>query len=273
MNHNKALKLSIVIPVYNEERHLAACLDAIVAQLEPADEVVVVDNNCTDRSVEIAQHYDFVRIVKEKRQGVVFARAAGFNAARGDIIGRIDADSILPPNWTQYIRQFYQDPAHADMAWTGGGYFYNLRWRRFVSWLQMMLVFWFNHLLLGYYVLWGSNQAMPKRLWQKVSDDCLAEVGIHEDIDLAIKLHRAGFKIYYDRRLKVGALMRRLRSGRQTLWQYLQWWPRTLRRNGYKSWLLCWLVGVCLIYVASPLPILIEKLARWLGRQPLPADN
>lgn len=273
MKRTKALKLSIVIPVYNEENYLGACLDSIAAQLEQPDEVIVVNNNSTDRTVAIARRYDFVRIIKEPLQGVAFARTTGFNAARGDIIGRLDADSVLPPNWVSYIKQFYGDPSHADTAWTGGGYFYNLRLRRLVSLVQTVLIFGFNHLLLGYFVLWGSNQALPRRLWQAVADDCLTEPGIHEDIDLAIHLHKAGFKIRYDRRLLVGAMMRRMRSNRQNLWDYLQWWPRTLRRNGYKTWPLCWLVGVCLIYAASPLPVLTEKLARLLGRRPLSDDN
>ncbi|HEX7964030.1 MAG TPA: glycosyltransferase family A protein, partial [Candidatus Saccharimonadales bacterium] len=95
----KRQSVSIVIPAYNEERHLAACLEAIRAQSEPPLEVVVVDNNSTDRTAEIARRYPFVRVVHEERQGIVFARGAGFDAARGDIIARIDADIVLPAGW------------------------------------------------------------------------------------------------------------------------------------------------------------------------------
>jgi glycosyltransferase involved in cell wall biosynthesis len=96
---DKTLTLSIVIPVYNEQCHLKACLDAIANQTESPDEVIVVDNNSTDRTLAIAESYPFVKILKEKKQGVLAVRTKGFNSARSSIIGRIDADTVLPPGW------------------------------------------------------------------------------------------------------------------------------------------------------------------------------
>ena len=52
----KALTLSIVIPVFNEERYIKACLDSIAAQTVKLDEVIVVDNNSTDKTVLIAKN-------------------------------------------------------------------------------------------------------------------------------------------------------------------------------------------------------------------------
>ena len=104
------LRVSLVIPVYNEESHLAACLDAIAAQTVQPFEVIVVDNNSTDQTVAIAQRYPFVRLLHEKRQGVVFARDRGFTAARGDVIGRTDGDSILAPDWVAEIHRIFANP-------------------------------------------------------------------------------------------------------------------------------------------------------------------
>jgi len=96
-------KISIVIPVYNEESQLAACRDAISQQKESPFEVIVVDNNSTDSTVRVALSFPFVTLIREPRQGVMHARTTGFDAARGDIIGRIDADTILPPDWTESV--------------------------------------------------------------------------------------------------------------------------------------------------------------------------
>ena len=93
---NKTLTLSIVIPAYNEENYLRACLDSIAAQTVMPDKVIVVDNNSTDKTVALARSYDFVTLVHERQQHQSFAQATGFNLASSDIIGRIDADSILP---------------------------------------------------------------------------------------------------------------------------------------------------------------------------------
>src|SRR5687767_1835934 len=96
---NTRLRVSLVIPAYNEESHLRACLDAVAAQTVRPFEVIVVDNNSTDTTVAIARSYSFVAVMHESQQGIVYARNAGFNAARGDIIARIDADTHLSPNW------------------------------------------------------------------------------------------------------------------------------------------------------------------------------
>src|SRR6266446_10756886 len=101
---NKSLTLTIVIPVFNEQDHLAACLRAIGVQTIRPDEVIVVDNNSTDDSAEIAQQFPFVRLVREKQQGVLFAKNKGFKSAKSDIIGRIDADTILPQRWVQHVK-------------------------------------------------------------------------------------------------------------------------------------------------------------------------
>src|SRR5688572_27451257 len=90
--------VSIVIPAYNEEGQLALCLEAIARQTVKPVEVIVVDNNSTDGTVEVAGRYPFVTVLHEWRQGVVHARDCGFDAAKGDIIGRIDAETVMPHN-------------------------------------------------------------------------------------------------------------------------------------------------------------------------------
>ncbi|HEY5667999.1 MAG TPA: glycosyltransferase family A protein, partial [Candidatus Saccharimonadales bacterium] len=118
--------VSIVIPAYNEERHLRACLQAIAKQTIQPLEVIVVDNNSTDRTAQVAREFPFVRVVSEHRQGRVFARNAGFGAAKGEILGRIDADIILPSTWVEHLQAFYANPLHARSAWSGMGYFDNV---------------------------------------------------------------------------------------------------------------------------------------------------
>src|SRR4051812_24373156 len=104
------MKTSIVIPVYNEAERLAACLRSIANQAVTPDEVIVVNNNSNDGTAAIARSFDFVRLLSEPRQGVVHARNRGFNAAHGDIIGRIDADTLLPRNWVSQVQSIFNDP-------------------------------------------------------------------------------------------------------------------------------------------------------------------
>jgi len=107
MKLKKALTVSIVIPVYNEEHHILACLLAVQRQTVLPYEVIVVDNNCTDRTISIAKQFSFVKIITQPKQGRGWARSAGFTAAKGDIIGRIDADSRLSPYWAQTVTESF----------------------------------------------------------------------------------------------------------------------------------------------------------------------
>ncbi|HEV7453871.1 MAG TPA: glycosyltransferase family 2 protein [Candidatus Saccharimonadales bacterium] len=264
------LRVSIVIPAYDEERHLGACLDAVQAQTSPVFEVIVVDNNSTDRTAAVARRYPFVRVVKESQQGRVFARNTGFDAARGDIIGRIDADIRLPENWVEYVQSFYADETHKNNAWSGRGYFYNVRLPHLVSWVYALLAFRLNMLLIGHTTLWGSNMAFTREQWQAVRAQVHLRNDIHEDLDLTMHLHDAGYRITYDRGIITHAHMRRVRADRDQLWEYLQWWPRTLRLHNKWTWPVCWFFGAFLLYGATYMLVAAEWLARRAGKQPLP---
>jgi glycosyltransferase involved in cell wall biosynthesis len=249
---------------------MRACLEAIAAQTSPALEAIVVDNNSTDRTVDIAREYPFVRVVREPRQGVVFARNAGFDAVRGDVIGRIDADVQLPPNWVDSIQQFYTDAQNKKQAWTGCGRFYNIRCPRFTSWLFAWFVYGFNRLFTGHPSLWGSNMAILTAHWRHVRRSVHSQDGIHEDLDLAIHMHRAGYGITVNRDILVTAKLRRMRTDREQLWERLNWLSHTIRLHHIRRWPLAWFGGVFLLYQVTFLIVIAERLARLVGRPPLP---
>ncbi|MFA6317176.1 MAG: glycosyltransferase, partial [Elusimicrobiota bacterium] len=96
------MKLSIVIPAFNEEKLLASCLRSVQAALATglrpgwASEVVVCDNNSTDKTPEIARA-EGAQVVFEPHNQISRARNTGAKAASGDWLLFIDADSILDP--------------------------------------------------------------------------------------------------------------------------------------------------------------------------------
>ena len=262
----KRLTVSVVIPAYNEAERITACLDALAAQTIPPDEVIVVDNNSTDRTAEIAIGYKFVKVITEKIQGRVFARDAGFSAARGDIIARADADSVVPANWVEHIQDFF---FHDEQrAFTGSAAFSNVRFARAVTWLYNLMAFDFNRLLIGHPTLWGSNMALTKKQWADVKNHICQRNDIHEDLDLSIHLYQRGVPIVYDYALPVGAHLRRVHSNRHELWDYLNWWPRTLRVHGKKTWPLCWLFGVLMLYGLAMFLAAADFIARLFGLKP-----
>lgn len=260
----KSLRVSVVIPAYNEEEHLVACLDALAVQTVSPYEVIVVDNNSSDKTIAIAKKYPFVHILHEPKHGIVYARNRGFMHVTGDIIGRIDADTIVPTDWVAHIQSFYSQPAHRQKAWTSPGIFTNVQFPAFSNTLLKWSSFDINRLLLGYPTLWGSSMVLLREQWQVVAPDVHIRDDIHEDVDLSIQLVRRGYGIYLDPTIRVKATLRRLTSNRETLWYHLYRWPQTLRVNHRKSWIL--LIGVVAImrFLLVPAYLMAARL-----RQPL----
>lgn len=87
------LRLSVVIPCYNEEDGVR---EVIGRMPKAVDEIVVVDNNCTDRTAEVARSLG-ARVVSEKVPGYGAAYKAGLAAATGDLIVTLDGDGTYPP--------------------------------------------------------------------------------------------------------------------------------------------------------------------------------
>ncbi|MCX7955942.1 MAG: glycosyltransferase family 2 protein, partial [Patescibacteria group bacterium] len=82
------MTISIIIPAYNEEKYIENALKSLVNQTEKPDEVIVVDNNCTDKTIKIAKKYQKklpLKIIHETKQGIAYSRNTGFNKAKGEI--------------------------------------------------------------------------------------------------------------------------------------------------------------------------------------------
>lgn len=244
---SKKLTLSIVIPAHNEEDHIQECLQSIVTQTVPPDEVIVVDNNCTDQTIQIASQYSFVRIVKERRQGIAPARDAGFNAVHSELIARIDADTVLPADWVERVLDIYAE--RDDFILTGGGYFYNVPLPRLNGWLQGQFAYRVNRFIMGHYITWGSNMVVPAKIWQRLNHHvCTTRNDIHEDLDLAIHAHRLGIPITYIENLRVGVEMKRVYNTVSRVHKArMAMWPATLYAHGLKR---AWLgsVGAWVLY-------------------------
>lgn len=240
------MKISIVIPVYNEALALGSCLAAIARQTQAPYEVIVVDNNSTDGTAAVAASYDFVRVIHEPRQGVVYARTTGFEAAGGEIIARIDADTMVPENWLEQIAHVFAEPT--TDAISGVALYYNvaaaslfnaidLFFRRRLSWQMADRLY-----------LWGANMAMRSKAWHKVKPALCHKGGIHEDYDIAIHLQELGGSVKFDERLRAQVSSRRIDVGYWDFVRYVWVSPRTYAEHNIRSrWHMYPIVIVCAI--------------------------
>jgi len=98
------VKISVIIPAFNEEKLLPRCLESLRNQdYEDEYEIIVADNGSTDDTAGIAREFGAKVVSCPNRRGVFHARQAGADAACGDIIAQADADTIYPRGWLRRI--------------------------------------------------------------------------------------------------------------------------------------------------------------------------
>lgn len=105
------IKVSIVIPVFNEEEYISDCIDSLLNQDYPPKEyeIIVVDNNSSDNTLRIVNKYKNVSVVTEYMRGASAARNKGIKLARGEIIAFVDGDTIIPRGWVNNILDVFKD--------------------------------------------------------------------------------------------------------------------------------------------------------------------
>src|SRR4051812_2599958 len=125
MQRNGNPRVSVVVPTRNEARNLEVVLPAIAAVRPAVHEIIVVDGNSVDGTVETAQRVlPWVRVINQTRKGKGNAMACGFEAAVGDVIVMFDADgSADPAEIPAFVRALIEgaDFAKGSRFVRGGG--------------------------------------------------------------------------------------------------------------------------------------------------------
>ena len=94
----EVISVSVVIPCFNAAPFLKECLDSVLNQTRPADEIILVNDGSTDASLEIAESFGAkIKIISQLNQGVSSARNRGILAAKSEWIAIQDADDVWHP--------------------------------------------------------------------------------------------------------------------------------------------------------------------------------
>lgn len=181
--------VSVVIPVLNDAEHLRTCLEALQKQTRPPDEIVVVDNGSSDNSAAVARAFG-ARVVDEPTPGIPAASAAGFDAATGTILARLDADCVPGPRWLERVEKAmltHPQPA----AVTGPAAFHDgpapLRFIGALAYLGAYFAL--VGLALGHPPLFGSNCAIRADAWRSIRHRVhRTDTHVHDDMDVSVHL-------------------------------------------------------------------------------------
>jgi glycosyltransferase involved in cell wall biosynthesis len=178
-------------------------LDAVANQTVQPDEVIVVDNNSTDKSVTIAKQYAFTKVLRQKNQGLTYARNTGLDAAKSDILARIDADAVLADNWVERVKQQFADPQLSGISGLGSSdVLYRLHWPKTVifSWLYFL----WTRMVFRLPMLWGANMAIRRTTWHQIKPHVIMNgAQVHEDEDLSLCILEQGGLIKKDNHLRI----------------------------------------------------------------------
>lgn len=254
-----SMTLSVVVPAYNEEDTIGDCLRLLLEQSDHIAEVVVVDNNSTDRTVEVVESFiaehPIVRVLPESQQGLVYARNAGMDSATGDLIARIDADTRVPPGWAKTIVDFFSSDTSGEWsALCGHGAAYGLPFEGWKQRQQERFATVAARLPVRLHrdgavsdeprsspVLYGSNMVVRRDVWAIIRTRVSMRRDIFEDVDMGLCVRDIGCKNAFLGSITVGVSPRRMETGMASFVQYMSFLPRTLlmhRRFGLATLML-----------------------------------
>jgi glycosyltransferase involved in cell wall biosynthesis len=115
LQQQKAPAISVVMPLYNTERHLAASLDSVLGQTFTDFEIIAVDDGSKDGTVAILRDYEArdsrIRVLSRPNTGIVGALNDGLALARADFVARMDGDDLcLPDRFEKQVSYLTQHP-------------------------------------------------------------------------------------------------------------------------------------------------------------------
>lgn len=209
--------ITVIICTYNREKYIRPLLDSIVANtMAPSEyEIVLVDNNCTDQTRQVCEHFSAshpeitFRYVVEPEQGLSAARNKGIREAKGKYLVYIDDDALVDPHYLKDYVDYFE--AHPEVMALGGPIepLYETAEPAWMSpYTKALLTAWMNYgdhpreYPQGRYP-GGGNSAYRKEVFDKVGfyNTDLGRKGGNlmgsEEKDIFDKMHSLGMKVMY----------------------------------------------------------------------------
>ncbi|MDB6030491.1 MAG: aglE 2 [Verrucomicrobiales bacterium] len=222
--------ISIIIPAHNEESYIRGTLEALLRQKYPRFEIIVVANGCTDRTCDVARNRCH-RLIEMQERGLSRARNLGAQAARGDILVFLDADTVLDGYALHTIAEKFT-PEYAAGTLRGEPDIPRLKYKVMYGWKNFMHSSGLHEGSSGVILCWKEHFERTAGF-----DEALH---VRENSDLICKLRQMGKYVYVGDTAVITSMRRYEQTGPiRTVYVWAKIWLQSvfgcLRNKNYEA--------------------------------------
>ena len=225
------MKLSVIIPVFNEEKSIAATLDALLT-CKTISEIIVADGESSDKTIEIVETFQNIKLIKCNEANRGRQMHEGAKNATGDVFWFVHADTIPAENAADEIEKSLADEqtigGNFEIIFDGVG-----RWARILSWL-------YPHLRkIG--LIYGDSAIFVRReIYEKTGG--FRDLPLFEDVEFYKRTKKHGRFVHLKKTVETSS---RRFENRSFIWTFSKWsifqglywlgFPPHILAKGYKS--------------------------------------
>lgn len=208
------IKISFVIPAYNEEKYIGDCLRSILPLRDDPSihQIIVVDNGSTDGTRDVARSFPDVLVVEEPEKSLSKARQRGFAIATGNLLASIDADNRIDRAWLDRVKEHFETSER--LVCLSGPY----RCTDIPRWQTLLLSFlegaaqWVRYVLgIRENKIAGGNAVYRMDALRSVGGFDVSHAFYGEDEDTLQRISAVG-DTYFDRSLRITSSGRRIKA-------------------------------------------------------------
>jgi len=197
------MRVSVIVPVYNDHGNLIECLSAFKATSDISCEIIVVDDASTDNSPLVAAGVGARVLRLPKNVGPAAARNYGAYHAQGEVLFFVDADVVVPPGAVRHVAHIFDE--HPDVDAVFGSYNAEPRAQGLMSqYWNLRHHFVHQNGDTEASTFWAGCGAIRRTVFQAVGgfDEKRFRHPSIEDIELGYRLRAAGYRILLDKALQ-----------------------------------------------------------------------
>jgi glycosyltransferase involved in cell wall biosynthesis len=225
------MRISVIVPTYNEEETIGKCLEALRNQTFRDYEIVVVDGHSKDNTVEVAKKYAD-KILLDEGKGAGAARNLAVKAVNSEIVAFVDGDTIVPENWVETVDKAFKKGVvgvGGPLLPAGGGLLDKLIFSLCADLVRRISS------ALGSHQFSGANCAYSREAFLKAGG-FREDLDMLDDADLSMRMKKFGKEKFEPRLYAVTSIRRSKQRGHiRTVKEYLQGYLSLLSKGVVKK--------------------------------------